>query len=491
MGVVLGLVTIGHAALFATTMVDDAWISFRYARNLVDGLGLVFNPGDVPVAGFTNPAWVLLAAAAHGVGLPVEATMKGIGAVSAGLTTALLVVRVRRFERTPTDFIPTGSGLTAGALLAISTGLATYAVTGLETALYGLFMLLSLFALLDRRPVGFGVFTALAFLTRPEAGLMGVAGVALLALRPASPERRVPDLVRASVTMSLLVGPYLVFAHLTFGTIFPNTLLAKHGSLADGVDYVAGVLGPMAALVLAAALSARRPARAATREVLSLWFLYAASVVVVGGDWMPAGRMLVPTLPWLLLAAEPMLLEWVDTCVSWRARGGRDRVLAILGLVLLVPYVGYQVLLSHSFWVSVDPWHEVADARRELAERWKREAIASVACVDIGLVGWAYPDVDIVDLGGLTDPEIARTTRGHLTARPDPDYLERRAPALVVLTSREPDPDFEPQFDVERHLLRTAWLRDRYRPMETVRGSDDYWMHVFARREGGQALPEL
>lgn len=32
---------------------EDAFISFRYARNLVDGHGLVFNPGE-RVEGYTN-----------------------------------------------------------------------------------------------------------------------------------------------------------------------------------------------------------------------------------------------------------------------------------------------------------------------------------------------------------------------------------------------------------------------------------------------------
>ena len=40
---------------------DDAYISFRYARNLVEGDGLVFNPGD-RVEGYTNFLWTMVAA---------------------------------------------------------------------------------------------------------------------------------------------------------------------------------------------------------------------------------------------------------------------------------------------------------------------------------------------------------------------------------------------------------------------------------------------
>ena len=44
---------------------DDAFISFRYARNLLEGHGLVFNPGE-RVEGYTNLLWVLELAALWG-----------------------------------------------------------------------------------------------------------------------------------------------------------------------------------------------------------------------------------------------------------------------------------------------------------------------------------------------------------------------------------------------------------------------------------------
>lgn len=46
-----------------TPQLDDAFIPFRYARNLAEGYGLVYNPGEF-VEGFTNLLWTLLVAAA-------------------------------------------------------------------------------------------------------------------------------------------------------------------------------------------------------------------------------------------------------------------------------------------------------------------------------------------------------------------------------------------------------------------------------------------
>ena len=38
---------------------DDAYISFRYARNLAEGLGFVYNAGE-RIEGYTNFLWVFL-----------------------------------------------------------------------------------------------------------------------------------------------------------------------------------------------------------------------------------------------------------------------------------------------------------------------------------------------------------------------------------------------------------------------------------------------
>ena len=53
---------------------DDAFISLRYAANLLAGHGLVFNPGE-RVEGFTSPLWTLLLAGfgACGFNLPEAA----------------------------------------------------------------------------------------------------------------------------------------------------------------------------------------------------------------------------------------------------------------------------------------------------------------------------------------------------------------------------------------------------------------------------------
>ena len=47
------------------SLLDDSMISMRYARNLAQGYGLVWNPGGPRVEGYTNPLWTVYMSLFH------------------------------------------------------------------------------------------------------------------------------------------------------------------------------------------------------------------------------------------------------------------------------------------------------------------------------------------------------------------------------------------------------------------------------------------
>ena len=66
-----------HMLHYGICTQDDAFISFRYAANLIGGDGLVYNAGE-PVEGYTNFLWTVLLAGAMAIGLnPVIASVLG------------------------------------------------------------------------------------------------------------------------------------------------------------------------------------------------------------------------------------------------------------------------------------------------------------------------------------------------------------------------------------------------------------------------------
>jgi len=68
--IVLVVICVAFAAVAwsGSFVQDDAYITLSYARNLIDGHGLVFNVGEY-VEGFTSLSWTLLTAALMTVGI--------------------------------------------------------------------------------------------------------------------------------------------------------------------------------------------------------------------------------------------------------------------------------------------------------------------------------------------------------------------------------------------------------------------------------------
>jgi hypothetical protein len=222
-----------HASVYSF-FCDDAFISFRYARNLSHGYGLVFNPGFERVEGYSNFLWVLILAGFSRLGLAPES-------VSHILTIAATVVLwglVAWFAfRTP----PAKRWwllLVSPLFLAATRSVAVWSTSGLETRLFEVLivgatlrLVVEVEASLAGRtsprfvsPVLFG----LATVTRPDALListaaLGAAGV-LLAVRRRLTLRSVALPMALYVAM---VGGHEAFRLIYYGQWLPNTYYAK------------------------------------------------------------------------------------------------------------------------------------------------------------------------------------------------------------------------------------------------------------------------
>ena len=122
---------VGLGLSYGACTQDDAFISFRYALNLVDGHGLVYNPGE-RVEGFTNLLWTVLLALPLSVGIdPVAASSAlGLGAL------ALAVVLTGGLAAAVRTSAPGLAALAGAVMLAMDPQAALEAVEGLETDLH-------------------------------------------------------------------------------------------------------------------------------------------------------------------------------------------------------------------------------------------------------------------------------------------------------------------------------------------------------------------
>ncbi|MCA9603123.1 MAG: hypothetical protein KC417_13915, partial [Myxococcales bacterium] len=122
-----------YQSLAIGLVLDDAYISFRYAVRWAMGDGLSFNPGP-PTEGYTNFLWVVLAAVFERVGMASPGTMPIVGVI-AGVCVVWVAARSASGNAAGYD----ARSLVAGGIVAVAPGLTFYAGTGLETALYTLF----------------------------------------------------------------------------------------------------------------------------------------------------------------------------------------------------------------------------------------------------------------------------------------------------------------------------------------------------------------
>jgi hypothetical protein len=150
-----------------SSIIDDAFISFRYAKNLAEGKGLVFNEGE-RVEGYTTFLWVLIMAAAHEAGF----NLPWISKVFAILCAAALILSVAVFSRFhfKEKSHPYLSYL-APILLTLNPLFLEHIGSGMETLLFGLLLFLAFATRVSAGPNGrlnylTGILLGLAYLTQ-------------------------------------------------------------------------------------------------------------------------------------------------------------------------------------------------------------------------------------------------------------------------------------------------------------------------------------
>ncbi len=315
--VAISAVLILHQAFYFAALggdaVDDAYISFRYARNWVEGEGLVFNSGE-RVEGYTNFLWIVVLAPAIAVGLPVGPVSMVLGGICSLATLWLLY---RYLATTPGGV---WAGVLAAGLLAADGSFALWAVGGLETALFTLLVAAGAISYLredggPRRGLATGLLFALATMTRPE-GILVLGVTAFHSVARAAAERRLPgqaDLLRL-LGFAAVYGPYFLWRFSYYGYPFPNTFYLKVGTsdraaeMARGWAHLRTFVGGHGALLVPAVATLafiERGVRAAASYLALVVGVFFAYVIYVGGDWS-VGRFFVPVLPLLYTLLSPL-----------------------------------------------------------------------------------------------------------------------------------------------------------------------------------------
>jgi hypothetical protein len=438
-GIVLATATCN--AFLYRTRAEDAFITYRYALNLADGHGAVFNIGE-RVEGYSDFLWMVTLAATHALtGLEIETIARGLGLL-ATLGTVYLTYRLALALTADT-----GLSLLAALLLSCSGPFAAYALSGLETPLFALLLVAVVYCLVQSRFIAGGVLLALAIMTRPDACALvpAILGWLIFAQSTTGASRRA-RLARFTVPLLAIVVPWTAWRVGYYGYAIPNALAAKLGGagvadqVRDGARYVRGFsfsivpLLLIAAFVIVVPLVRRRRLEFDQLTVLLGLLLgsMAAFVVVAGGDWMPAWRLLAPAVP-LVVVVLAQLAHLNRAAWTFSARNA-----------LVATTVACVVLVSLSFTQSnmitrVRLWADQVDALAFEGD-WLQRSLpgSTVAVYANGALSYnASSSITMIDMLGLTDEHIARDGKrlgsapvGHRAY--DDRYVRARRPDLIV-----------------------------------------------------------
>ena len=228
------LAFLGWTAGIAWFLCGDAFISFRYARNLLEGYGLVFNPGEY-VEGYSNFLWVLELAALWGAfGLDPERAAPWLSVACTVGTIAAMLWWVARIPSLHSRKLVTWMAL--GLVCSSATFAVWTSGGGFETRQFTLFVVLAVVCLSLYRNSRRGLLAAslslaAAACTRPEGPLLAACCFAWFAMqRRADTGRWRP----ARRDVFVLVGPFAFFvaAHYLFrysyyGEWLPNAWYAR------------------------------------------------------------------------------------------------------------------------------------------------------------------------------------------------------------------------------------------------------------------------
>ncbi|MGM0557014.1 MAG: glycosyltransferase family 87 protein [Myxococcota bacterium] len=516
---------------------DDAYISFRYAHNLVEGHGLVFNPGE-RIEGFTNFLWTLLIAPFEAMGLDLFQVLEILGT---GLVLGVLLYMVLASAHLMGGARRDMSHFWAPLWIATSSSVALWSTSGMEQPLAMFLPVAGAYLLWTswdddeshKRMAASGVLIGLGCLTRPEIHLIGIILGLPLVVRVVRERRFNSPAVFWFAGLLGITAPAHLFRYIYYGSLFPNTFYVKTGGstavLLAGLQklhsmYAFNAIGALALLSPLSLLGGER--RREKIQMLCIAGGFMAYVVYVGNDEMRWHRLYLPALPFLALLATDGLRNVCRAVVELAGAAGWKRYVVYL--------VGWAVVIGGA-WTNFSYTYEQMNGfngrgplsgnfHPDLGKFLTRHAAPGslVAFQDMGSTPYHAPDLKFLDFVGLVDETVAHARHDHglhaFVSTGDGEakaaynaemreYFYERSPEWVILTSyipgsrtgqvadefaQNPHPTvLEPwigtntyQFDIYNDRFKEDYAHVRTWPRSAT-----YYLSVFQRRDLREQVP--
>jgi arabinofuranosyltransferase len=450
---------LGLAAYVSTVnfwyMYDDALITYRFARNLATGVGLVYNPGEWHL-GTTAPFYALILGGLGRLAGPESIPFFGAVISSAALTLGgLALAAFGAQHRAPL------AGIFAG-MFYVTNPMMFVTFSG-EMPLQMALILWGLVAYRAERPQVAAAILACAALTRPD----GLLPAAVVFGYDVVVRRRI--LWRAWLVFGAIVAPFVIATWVIYGSPLPGTLSAKLAQRDSGfwaIYFGKGLRSWFKAFLLVSVDGPRVEFFSIDPGTLSFWAT--VGVLAIAGYrfwalpfvWIILFVMIYRTMKvgffhWY--AAPALVGLSIVTGAGLAAvlslarrvvplKRAEGPLLVSVGAALVV-LAGYPYLRALPETSKEHPAISVYAA----AGRWLHDHTppdASVGYYEIGYVGY-YSDRPLVDSLGLVDPSIPpHVAKGDLAwafRERRPTYILMK-PGVGTLNSFAEEPWFAAEY---------------------------------------------
>lgn len=455
---------------------DDAYIHFVYADNLISHGKLFFSDINEKGVGATSPLWVFLLAGLKLLGIPLVVSAKVLGIIGLMIVTGGIYILFRPIWKSPLLLL-------AVILLSISGNLLWFSLSGMETMLFLAIGILVLVAYRAEKWNTFGVLLGLMILTRPEGVILAIAAILV--------DWWAHRFLRREMIVALLIcvvisAPWFIYLYWRTEHFLPTSAIGKRFTFNVGLDYIAAQNPYLSSFVQLRFL------------VYPIAWLAYLLVFALGGKSLPAPFILEDSsfgifsyspsywaiLAWLLVIF-PLLVassRWFIARREWAGwvNEAKARPLMMLALwfilhnlayMLFMPVLGtasrYGALNHVVLWIFLAfgvsrlvqqthmarflicgllviaiannlYWNKVYDANIEHMRKvriatahYVRDSLAGrehCAAFDIGALRY-FSQRPIVDIGGLTDPDEQKWFNENKT---DIYLIEHGATCLIL-----------------------------------------------------------
>ena len=432
---------------------DDAYITFRYARNISKGLGFVYNPGE-NVLGTTTPLYTLLLSLFALLSKPeyIPRISFLISIVADALNVWLL------FRLSDWIFKNREIAVLTSVIFLLQPFRLNVAAGGMETSLFLTCLLLSYDRyLLGERSFSTSIWAAIAILIRPDA---------VIPLIPLFLDWLISDqrgFLKSILTTGLIITPWFLWSTLNFGSPIPHSIIAKNISYKNPPG--------LAAFYLLTFIGTGTPG-----PYLSPYFLIPGLILglplMLTGVWILIKNRskglvvgLYPILYTIMMAIinPPMYFSWyfiplipgllilIMVSIWYGLKQSRRTKLMIASMVsvILLVYPTYLLIKQPNWPLSRSregAFWNVCNTIKDLDLKNK-----TVLTPDIGVIGWCLEEAKILDPIGLVSPEA---TSYNKELPPDqlvsPDLISDKQPDYIISLDQFINPNILENEDFQR-----------------------------------------